>query len=57
MIDIFMVVINLKIDGFISSIEKKVVFKNLVERMSKILVGEGISKKWELEFLLCINNN
>lgn len=57
MIDIFMAATNLKTDGSTSSIEKKAASKNLAERMSKILVGEGTSKKWEPELLSCINNN
>lgn len=36
---------NLKTDGSTSSMEKKAASKNLAERMSKILVGEGTSKK------------
>ena len=43
--DIFMAATNLKTDGSTSSIEKKAASKNLAERMSKILVGEGTSKK------------
>ncbi|XP_078310578.1 WD repeat-containing protein 11-like [Crassostrea virginica] len=36
---------NLKTEGSTSSVEKKASSKNLAERMSKILVGEGTSKK------------